>query len=209
MGSGHKDRSMALLHKNSPLRGLYLEEREEPQLYREVYPYTKVGRIEFDDTIITPRPAEPCFITDTTFRDGQQARPPYTVKQIARIYDLLHKLGGKNGLIQATEFFMYSPKDRRAVETCRARGYRFPRITGWIRANADDLAIARDMDFDEVGMLTSVSDYHIYLKLGKTRQQAMDGYLKLVEQALEWGIVPRCHFEDVTRADIFGFCLPG
>ena len=199
---------MALLHKNSPLRGLYLEEREEPQLYREVYPYTKVGRIEFDDTIITPRPAEPCFITDTTFRDGQQARPPYTVKQIARIYDLLHKLGGKNGLIQATEFFMYSPKDRRAVETCRARGYRFPRITGWIRANADDLAIARDMDFDEVGMLTSVSDYHIYLKLGKTRQQAMDGYLKLVEQALEWGIVPRCHFEDVTRADIFGFCLP-
>ena len=208
MGSGHKDRSMALLHKNSPLRGLYLEEREEPQLYREVYPYTKVGRIEFDDTIITPRPAEPCFITDTTFRDGQQARPPYTVKQIARIYDLLHKLGGKNGLIKATEFFMYSPKDRRAVETCRARGYRFPRITGWIRANADDLAIARDMDFDEVGMLTSVSDYHIYLKLGKTRQQAMDGYLKLVEQALEWGIVPRCHFEDVTRADIFGFCLP-
>ena len=115
MGSGHKDRSMALLHKNSPLRGLYLEEREEPQLYREVYPYTKVGRIEFDDTIITPRPAEPCFITDTTFRDGQQARPPYTVKQIARIYDLLHKLGGKNGLIQATEFFMYSPKDRRAA----------------------------------------------------------------------------------------------
>lgn len=199
---------MALLHKNSPLRGLYLEDREEPQLYREVYPYTKVGRIEFDDTIIAPRPAEPCFITDTTFRDGQQARPPYTVKQIARIYDLLHKLGGKNGLIQASEFFMYSPKDRRAIETCRARGYRFPRVTGWIRAHADDLAIARDMDFDEVGMLTSVSDYHIYLKLGKTRQQAMDGYLKLVEQALEWGIVPRCHFEDVTRADIFGFCLP-
>ncbi|MCH5277803.1 MAG: histone-lysine N-methyltransferase [Desulfovibrionaceae bacterium] len=199
---------MALLYKKNPLRGLHLEEREEPQLYREVYPYTRVGRIEFDDTFITPRPAEPCFITDTTFRDGQQARPPYTVKQIARIYDLLHKLGGKNGLIQATEFFMYSAKDRRAIETCRSRGYRFPRVTGWIRASADDLAIARDMDFDEVGMLTSVSDYHIYLKLGKTRRQAMDDYLRLVERALEWGIVPRCHFEDVTRADIFGFCLP-
>lgn len=199
---------MALLYKKSPLHGLHLEDRKEPQLYREMYPYTRIGRIEFDDTFITPRPAEPCFITDTTFRDGQQARPPYTVKQIARIYDLLHKLGGKNGLIQATEFFMYSAKDRRAIETCRSRGYRFPRVTGWIRASADDLAIARDMDFDEVGMLTSVSDYHIYLKLGKTRQQAMDGYLKLVERALEWGIVPRCHFEDVTRADIFGFCLP-
>lgn len=199
---------MTLLYKNSTPRVLRLEEREEPQLYREAFPYTRVGRIEFDDTLLAPRPAEPCIITDTTFRDGQQARPPYTVKQIARIYDLLHKLGGKSGLIQATEFFMYSPKDRRAIETCRSRGYRFPRITGWIRAHIDDLKIARDMDFDEVGMLTSVSDYHIYLKLGKTRQQAMNDYLRLVSQALEWGIVPRCHFEDVTRADIYGFCLP-
>ena len=141
-------------------------------------------------------------------RDGQQARPPYTVKQIARIYDLLHKLGGKSGLIQASEFFMYSPKDRKAIEVCRSRGYRFPRVTGWIRANMDDLKIAHDMEFDEVGLLTSMSDYHIFLKLGKTREQAMNDYLKVVTKALEWGIVPRCHFEDVTRADIYGFCLP-
>ncbi len=103
---------------------------------------------------------------------------------------------------------MYSQKDRKAIDTCRARGYRFPRITGWIRANIDDLKIARDMEFDEVGMLTSVSDYHLYLKLGKNRTTAMNDYLKLVEQALAWGIVPRCHFEDITRADIYGFCLP-
>lgn len=155
-----------------------------------------------------PGPADPMFITDTTFRDGQQARPPYTVKQIARIYDLLHKLGGKSGLIQASEFFMYSQKDRKAIEVCRSRGYRFPRITGWIRANLEDLKIARDMEFDEVGLLTSMSDYHVFLKLGKTREQAMNDYLRVVTQALEWGIVPRCHFEDVTRADIYGFCLP-
>ncbi len=199
---------MALLYKNTPSRGLLLEERSDPQLYRELFPYTKVGRIEFDDLLLTPRPAEPCFITDTTFRDGQQARPPYTVKQIARIFDLMHKLGGKSGLIQATEFFMYSPKDRKAIEVCRSRGYRFPRVTGWIRANLDDLKLAHDLEFDEVGMLTSVSDYHIYLKLGKSRQQAMDDYLRLAEKALEWGIVPRCHFEDITRADMYGFCLP-
>ena len=199
---------MSIIYKKSASRPLVLEEREEPQLYREIYPYSKVGRIEFDDVTIPPRPANPFFITDTTFRDGQQARPPYTVKQIARMYDLLHKLGGKSGLIQASEFFMYSQKDRKAIETCRARGYRFPRITGWIRANIDDLKIARDMEFDEVGMLTSVSDYHLYLKLGKNRQTAMNDYLKLVEQALSWGIVPRCHFEDITRADIYGFCLP-
>ena len=162
-----------ILFKKSSERSLHLEERAEPQLYRELFPYTRIGRIGFDGTIIAPRPADPCFITDTTFRDGQQARPPYTVKQIAHIFDLLHKLGGKSGLIQASEFFMYSAKDRKAIETCRARGYRFPRVTGWIRAKEEDLRIARDMDFDEVGLLTSVSDYHIYLKLGKTRQQAM------------------------------------
>ena len=199
---------MSLLYQKHASRPLTLDNRVEPGLYRDVFPYTHVSRIEFDDTFLVPRPADPMFITDTTFRDGQQARPPYTVKQIARIYDLLHKLGGKSGLIQASEFFMYSPKDRKAIEVCRSRGYRFPRVTGWIRANMDDLKIAHDMEFDEVGLLTSMSDYHIFLKLGKTREQAMNDYLKVVTKALEWGIVPRCHFEDVTRADIYGFCLP-
>ena len=199
---------MSLLYQKHASRPLTLDNRVEPELYRDVFPYTHVSRIEFDDTFLVPRPADPMFITDTTFRDGQQARPPYTVKQIARIYDLLHKLGGKSGLIQASEFFMYSPKDRKAIEVCRSRGYRFPRVTGWIRANMDDLKIAHDLEFDEVGLLTSMSDYHIFLKLGKTREQAMNDYLKVVTKALEWGIVPRCHFEDVTRADIYGFCLP-
>ena len=199
---------MSLLYQKHASRPLTLDNRVEPELYRDVFPYTHVSRIEFDDTFLVPRPADPMFITDTTFRDGQQARPPYTVKQIARIYDLLHKLGGKSGLIQASEFFMYSPKDRKAIEVCRSRGYRFPRVTGWIRANMDDLKIAHDMEFDEVGLLTSMSDYHIFLKLGKTREQAINDYLKVVTKALEWGIVPRCHFEDVTRADIYGFCLP-
>ena len=199
---------MSLLYQKHASRPLTLDNRVEPELYRDVFPYTHVSRIEFDDTFLVPRPADPMFITDTTFRDGQQARPPYTVKQIARIYDLLHKLGGKSGLIQASEFFMYSPKDRKAIEVCRSRGYRFPRVTGWVRANMDDLKIAHDMEFDEVGLLTSMSDYHIFLKLGKTREQAMNDYLKVVTKALEWGIVPRCHFEDVTRADIYGFCLP-
>ena len=199
---------MSLLYQKHASRPLTLDNRVEPELYRDVFPYTHVSRIEFDDTFLVPRPADPMFITDTTFRDGQQARPPYTVKQIARIYDLLHKLGGKSGLIQASEFFMYSPKDRKAIEVCRSRGYRFPSVTGWIRANMDDLKIAHDMEFDEVGLLTSMSDYHIFLKLGKTREQAMNDYLKVVTKALEWGIVPRCHFEDVTRADIYGFCLP-
>ncbi len=199
---------MSLIYQSSTQRRLDVENRQEPELYRGLFPYTKIGRIEFNGNVQAPKPAQRFFITDTTFRDGQQARPPYTVKQIAKMFDLLHKLGGKSGLIKASEFFMYSEKDRKAIEICRSRGYRFPEVTGWIRATMDDLKIARDMEFTEVGMLTSISDYHVYLKLKKDRQKAMDDYLALAEKALEWGIVPRCHFEDVTRADLYGFCLP-
>ncbi len=199
---------MSLIHLNRPGSRLTLQDREQPELYRDIFPYSKVSRVAFDDIFVMPRAAEPMFITDTTFRDGQQARPPYTIKQITDIFDMLHKLGGMSGLIRASEFFMYSDKDRRAIDACRARGYKYPQITGWIRANLKDLTLARSMEFTEVGLLTSVSDYHIHLKLGLTRQQAMDNYLQVVEKALEWGITPRCHFEDITRADIHGFCLP-
>ncbi|MFN3922023.1 MAG: histone-lysine N-methyltransferase, partial [Caldimicrobium sp.] len=51
-------------------------------------------------------------------------------------------------------------------------------------------------------------DYHIYLKLGKTRKEALEDYLAVVKEALSYGIKPRCHFEDVTRADIYGFVIP-
>ena len=199
---------MDLLHSKSHQLPLPLQSPDKPQLYREQFPYTSICRTEFDDVMLAPHPAEQMRITDTTFRDGQQARTPYTVKQVAKIFDYLHRLGGRTGLIQASEFFLYSQRDRKCVDVCRARGYRFPRITAWIRANKSDLELARDMEFDEVGMLTSVSDYHVFLKLGKTRQQALDMYTELASQALEWGIIPRCHFEDVTRADIYGFVLP-
>lgn len=185
-----------------------LENRENPELYRDIFPYSHISRVAFDNMFVMPRPAEPMFITDTTFRDGQQARPPYTVEQIKTIYEKMHRLGGMSGLIRACEFFMYSDKDRRAIEACRSLDFKFPQITGWIRANIDDLKLAKSMGFTEVGLLTSVSDYHLYLKLGKDRDQAMNDYLRIVEKALEWGIRPRCHFEDITRADIYGFCLP-
>jgi isopropylmalate/homocitrate/citramalate synthase len=36
----------------------------------------------------------------------------------------------------------------------------------------------------------------------------MDGYLDVVKAALDNGVIPRCHFEDITRADYEGFVLP-
>jgi isopropylmalate/homocitrate/citramalate synthase len=66
----------------------------------------------------------------------------------------------------------------------------------------------KEMGLKETGMLTSSSDYHIFHKQNQTRQQAMDQYVEVVEAALEAGIRPRCHLEDITRADLPGFVFP-
>ena len=180
----------------------------EPNLYREVFPYTEFPRVKFERKTVAYELPKKIWITDTTFRDGQQARPPYTPEQVLNIYDLLHKIDGDTGLIRQCEFFLYSDRDRKAVELCKKRGYRYPEITGWIRAVAEDFRLVKQMGLVETGILTSVSDYHIFLKLKKTRQQAMMGYLDVVRAALDQGVLPRCHFEDVTRADYDGFVLP-
>ena len=181
---------------------------KEPNLMRDIFPYSEVCKITFDHQYLAPDPCPDMLITDTTFRDGQQARPPYTVDQIAQIFDFLHKMGGPKGIIRQSEFFLYTKKDKLAVEKCREKGYEFPEITGWIRAKQEDLKLVKEMELAETGILTSASDYHIYLKLKKDRAQALEGYLAIVKAALELGIKPRCHFEDITRADIYGFCIP-
>lgn len=88
------------------------------------------------------------------------------------------------------------------------RGYDFPEVTSWIRANKKDFKLVKDMGIKETGILMSCSDYHIFNKLNKTRKEAMDMYLGIASDALENGIIPRCHFEDITRADFFGFVVP-
>ncbi len=185
-----------------------LKDVTEPNLLRHEFPYSGVPKITFDGKLLPLSLPNDFWITDTTFRDGQQARPPYTVKQIVDIFDFLHKLGGPNGVIRQSEFFLYSQKDREAVEKCLERGYKFPEVTGWIRAVKKDFQLVKDMGLKETGILTSVSDYHIFLKLNKTRKQCMDDYLDVVRASIEAGVKPRCHFEDVTRADIYGFVVP-
>jgi isopropylmalate/homocitrate/citramalate synthase len=196
--------------KNKKTKKFNLKELDKPNLYKDIFPYSEVSRIVFDNDkkIVPIRPAEEIFITDTTFRDGQQSRPPYTAEQIVKIYQLLNKLGGPNGVIRQSEFFIYSNKDREAVESCLELGLHYPEITGWIRAAKEDVRLVKEFGLKETGILTSVSDYHIFLKLGKKRSQALNDYLGIVKSILDLGIIPRCHFEDVTRADIYGFCVP-
>lgn len=185
-----------------------LQNPSEPNLFREQFPYTSVPRILFDGYEVPINPPAEIWITDTTFRDGQQARPPYTPEQIAQLYEFLYRLGGRSGVIRQSEFFLYSNRDRKAVELCLAKGYKYPEVTGWIRAKSEDFKLVHDMGLTETGILTSASDYHIYLKLGLDRRRAFDQYIGIVRDALDAGIRPRCHLEDITRADFYGFVLP-
>jgi len=76
---------------------------DEPNLLENIFSDDQIPRITFegkiheevDGTLVQFDPADlltrDIHITDTTFRDGQQARPPYSVEQIVQIYDILSK----------------------------------------------------------------------------------------------------------------------
>ena len=180
----------------------------EPNLYRDVYPYTDVPRVPFNHRRVPIGMPEDIWITDTSFRDGQQSVEPYTVKQIVDLYQMMSRLGGPFGIIRQTEFFVYSQKDREAVARCQELGLKFPEITTWIRASKEDFKLVRDLGIRETGILVSCSDYHIFKKMKMTRKQCMDYYLATVAEAFEAGVMPRCHLEDITRADFYGFVVP-
>lgn len=185
-----------------------LADVQNPNTFRNMFPYSEIPKIAFNDRVVPHHLPNEIWITDTTFRDGQQSRAPYSTEQIVTIYDYLHKLGGPNGMVRQSEFFLYSKKDRDAVYKCMERGYKFPEVTSWIRASKDDFQLVKDIGMKETGILVSCSDYHIFYKLKMTRREAMEHYLSVVKECLETGISPRCHLEDITRADIYGYVIP-
>ncbi len=185
-----------------------LQDVENPNLHRQVFTYGKIPKTAFNMRHVPMECPKDLYISDTTFRDGQQAMQPFEVKDIVELYKKLHRLGGKNGMIRQSEFFLYSDKDKEAVKKCLDLGYEFPEVTSWIRASEKDFELVKEFGIRETGILVSCSDYHIFKKMNMTRKQAMDKYLGIVKMALDRGIVPRCHFEDITRADYFGFVVP-
>ncbi len=185
-----------------------LQDVADPNLYRDIYSYDSVPKVAFNHRRVPMGMPEEIWITDTSLRDGQQSVEPYTVKQIVDLYKLMSKLGGPYGIIRQTEFFVYSKKDREAIQKCQELGLKFPEITTWIRASKEDFKLVKDLGIRETGILVSCSDYHIFKKLKKSRKEVLDMYLAAVAEAFEAGVMPRCHLEDITRADFYGFVVP-
>ncbi len=185
-----------------------LQDVAQPNLFRNIFSYGSIPKTAFNFRTVQMDTPKDLFITDTTFRDGQQSCSPFTVENVVELYKMLHRLSGPNGIIRQSEFFLYSEQDRKAVEKCLELDYKFPEVTSWIRANEKDFELVKSFGLKETGILVSCSDYHIFKKMNITRKQALDKYLSVVKMALERGIRPRCHFEDITRADYFGFVVP-
>ena len=185
-----------------------LQDVDDPNLYRDIYPYTEIPKIAFNHRRVPLDMPEEIWMTDTTFRDGQQSRAPYTADQIVTMYKMLNRLGGPKGLVRQSEFFVYTKKDREAVDRCMSLGLEFPEVTTWIRAKKEDFELVKSIGIRETGILVSCSDYHIFKKLGISRREALDHYLGVIKTAIDAGIRPRCHLEDITRADFYGFVVP-
>src|SRR5690242_13748420 len=110
-----------------------------PNLLREDFPYTRIPPIRFEPEGVPLARPDQIWVTDTTFRDGQQARAPYSLDQIVHLYDLLAQLVGP--VIRQTELFAYTPLDREAIAACQQRPG--PEVTTWMRASLDDLRAVR------------------------------------------------------------------
>ena len=98
-----------------------LQDVQEPNLYRDNFNYDEVPKVTFNYRLVPMNCPDEIWITDTTFRDGQQARAPYTVDQIVTLYKMLSRLGGPKGKIRTCEFFLYSENDRKAIRACQNR----------------------------------------------------------------------------------------
>lgn len=156
----------------------------------------------------------PKRITDTTLRDGTQdplvALFPHESK--LRYFDLLHKLDNGTGRIENLEVFIYQKRDLWVLEKMLERGYDFPRVTTWTRANPKDIKLLVELSqgrVKETGMLASASDHHIFDKLRlRSKEAAVESYLGPIMTAVEQGVRPRVHLEDATKADIHGWVIP-
>ena len=145
-------------------------------------------------------------ISDSTIRDGVQMPGIVMLKKHKlAIYEYLHRIG-----IEKLECFLYNDRDRVVAREMLDIGYEIPEVTAWARANKNDIDLVLGMgDINETGILMSVSDAHIFDKIGfKSREDAIDRYLDVMDYAVDHGLRVRCHLEDVTRSDFDGLVLP-
>ena len=77
---------------------------DTPNVFRNLFHYDEIPKIAFNDRIVPHSMPDEIWITDTTFRDGQQSRAPYSTDQIVTIFDYMHRLGVRRGRFVRVNF---------------------------------------------------------------------------------------------------------
>ena len=180
---------------------------ETPNIFRNLFPYDEIPKIAFNDRIVPHHmPDESGLPIRHSVMDSSRER--LILQNRLSHCMIISQTWWSERKDPPVRIFLYSKKDRDAVYKCMERGYEFPEVTSWIRASKKDFQLVKDIGMKETGILVSCSDYHIFYKLNMTRRQAMEHYLSIVRECLEIGVSPRCHLEDITRSDIYGFVIP-
>ena len=179
-----------------------IKEVYEPNYLEELYPknrFPKFGWGSIPDSL-----PQDVWLTETTHRDGQQGGLPLNSEISLEIYDLICDFTGNSNLIRQAEFFVYSKQDRLALRGALEKYQNGAAIepTTWIRATKTDVELISRLGIKETGMLASASDYHLFHKFKPGgRREGATKYLEAIAVCLDFGIRPRIHLEDATRAD--------
>ena len=80
---GEEDETVIEFNKKSNLlmQNKYqysLQDVEEPNLYREIFDYEHIPKVAFNMRNVPMSVPDEIWMTDTTFRDGQQSVSPFT-----------------------------------------------------------------------------------------------------------------------------------
>jgi isopropylmalate/homocitrate/citramalate synthase len=179
---------------------------KEPNLYKALFGTDEPPKVAFNYRTVPVDMPDEIWLNDSTF--CEKHADEFSVSEIEYIYSCLHKAGGPKGKIKQTEFYINSENRRNALSRCLEKKYDFPEITARVGLSKKDFALAKNLGVKEVGISVGCSDYVIFNEMGMTRRQAADHYICAVRECINAGLRPRCHFEDITRADLYGFVVP-
>ncbi len=137
------------------------------------------------------------IIDDTTLREGVQmagiASPhPSDVCRIAR---LLRDIG-----VERLEVLTYTKSDQEAIKRMKDEGLG-DMMAAWCRAAKEDIDLALELDFKQIGISHPVSYIHFEKWVDKPLDQIFARVAEAVEYAKQHGLSIFVHGEDSTRAD--------
>jgi len=171
------------LAKIRELAGVEFDPKKWEEIKKLVY-----GDVPLDVDVI---------IDDTTLREGVQmagiASPhPSDVCRIAR---LLRDIG-----VERLEVLTYTKSDQEAIKRMKDEGLG-DMMAAWCRAAKEDIDLALELDFKQIGISHPVSYIHFEKWVDKPLDQIFARVTESVEYAKQHGLSIFVHGEDSTRAD--------